>query len=215
MVVCADCPPVATPSNGPPHLTSCLTGGPRPDDHAVGRQGMDSQADKQHVSASSVRCSAYNPASGVTTGHALLNDSPLHPPSVVCTGRYDPRDVPVSEKKGATIGMSMTEKQGGSDVRANTTTAVPLVDGRVGPGEAYRIHGHKWFTSAPMCDAFLTLAQTPKVRSPLLSVRVCARACTVTALCTTACTASVEPHASLTGSAVACRRCDPRPCDVL
>jgi putative acyl-CoA dehydrogenase len=54
--------------------------------------------------------------------------------------------------------MAMTEKQGGSDVRANTTQARPL--GRSGPGAEYRLTGHKWFCSAPMCDAFLTLAQT-------------------------------------------------------
>ena len=57
------------------------------------------------------------------------------------------------------MGMGMTEKQGGSDVRANTTRAEP--DGRDAWGERYRITGHKWFLSAPMCDAFLVLAQTP------------------------------------------------------
>ncbi len=73
---------------------------------------------------------------------------------------YDARMRPVGEKRGALAGMAMTEKQGGSDVRANTTRAVPL-DGR-GPGKAYAITGHKWFCSAPMCDAFLVLAQTEK-----------------------------------------------------
>ncbi|MFI7489946.1 acyl-CoA dehydrogenase family protein [Micromonospora echinaurantiaca] len=58
-------------------------------------------------------------------------------------------------KRGLLAGMSMTEKQGGSDVRANTTTARPEPDG------SYRLLGHKWFTSAPMCDVFLTLAQAP------------------------------------------------------
>ncbi|MGN9893440.1 isovaleryl-CoA dehydrogenase [Micromonospora sp. L31] len=58
-------------------------------------------------------------------------------------------------KRGLLAGMSMTEKQGGSDVRANTTTAHPAADG------TYRLVGHKWFTSAPMCDVFLTLAQAP------------------------------------------------------
>ncbi len=76
----------------------------------------------------------------------------------VTSSEYDPRHVPVQEKTGATMGMAMTEKQGGSDVRANTTRAVPLEDG--GPGTAYELTGHKWFCSAPMCDAFLTLAQT-------------------------------------------------------
>ncbi len=72
---------------------------------------------------------------------------------------YDSRDIPVTEKAGATIGMFMTEKQGGSDVRSNSTRAVP-VSATSGPGAEYRLTGHKWFCSAPMCDAFLTLAYT-------------------------------------------------------
>ena len=67
------------------------------------------------------------------------------------------RLVPAPDKKGALCGMGMTEKQGGSDVRANTTTARPL--NGAGPGAEYEITGHKWFFSAPMCDAFLVLAQ--------------------------------------------------------
>lgn len=74
------------------------------------------------------------------------------------SNQYDPRSIPAAEKKGATIGMAMTEKQGGSDVRANTTKA-DLIETR-GPGQAYRLNGHKWFCSAPMSDAFLTLAHT-------------------------------------------------------
>jgi putative acyl-CoA dehydrogenase len=73
---------------------------------------------------------------------------------------YDPRMRPAAAKDGALCGMAMTEKQGGSDVRANTTRAEPL--GRRGPGAEYRITGHKWFCSAPMCDAFLVLAQTER-----------------------------------------------------
>lgn len=70
---------------------------------------------------------------------------------------YDPGlDRPATEKAGALAGMAMTEKQGGSDVRANTTTAVPLA----GEGE-YALTGHKWFCSAPMSDVFLVLAQAP------------------------------------------------------
>ncbi len=72
--------------------------------------------------------------------------------------KYDERNVPYFEKEGLTIGMAMTEKQGGSDVRANTTRATAI--DKAGPGEAYEIVGHKWFCSAPMCDAFLVLAQT-------------------------------------------------------
>jgi putative acyl-CoA dehydrogenase len=71
---------------------------------------------------------------------------------------YDPRNVPASAKQGLTIGMAMTEKQGGSDVRANTTRAYPLA--AEGTGQAYELVGHKYFVSAPMCDAFLVLAQT-------------------------------------------------------
>lgn len=71
---------------------------------------------------------------------------------------YDPRDLPAAEKTGLTLGMAMTEKQGGTDVRANTTRAWPV--GQRGSGQAYELLGHKWFCSAPMCDGFLTLAQT-------------------------------------------------------
>ena len=72
---------------------------------------------------------------------------------------YDPRNVPVEQKQGVTIGMAMTEKQGGSDVRSNSTRAYPVGTG--GPGQAYELVGHKYFVSAPMCDAFLVLAQAP------------------------------------------------------
>jgi putative acyl-CoA dehydrogenase len=72
---------------------------------------------------------------------------------------YDERNVPFFEKEGLTIGMAMTEKQGGSDVRANTTRAYALGE-KTGNGAEYEIVGHKWFCSAPMCDAFLVLAQT-------------------------------------------------------
>ena len=68
---------------------------------------------------------------------------------------YDPRSIPAAEKRAATMGMAMTEKQGGSDVRANSTRAEDQGDG------SYRLTGHKWFCSAPMSDAFLTLAQAP------------------------------------------------------
>ena len=70
---------------------------------------------------------------------------------------YDPALKPWRDKPGVTMGMGMTEKQGGSDVRANTTRAVRA--GNDAWGERYEITGHKWFFSAPMCDAFLVLAQ--------------------------------------------------------
>ncbi len=73
---------------------------------------------------------------------------------------YDRRFIPAKKKTSALMGMAMTEKQGGSDVRANTTKATPLGGG--GPGGEYELTGHKWFCSAPMCDAFLTLAHTEK-----------------------------------------------------
>ncbi|HWP64819.1 MAG TPA: isovaleryl-CoA dehydrogenase [Candidatus Limnocylindria bacterium] len=87
----------------------------------------------------------------------------------VCSTRYDPRSRPTTEKEGALFGMAMTEKQGGSDVRANTTRARPL--GVAGPGQAYALTGHKWFCSAPMCDAFLVLAQTERGLSCFLLPR--------------------------------------------
>jgi putative acyl-CoA dehydrogenase len=71
---------------------------------------------------------------------------------------YDPEHAPVETKGAATIGYAMTEKQGGSDLRATVTVATPV--DRRGPGEAYRLNGHKWFCSAPMSDGFFTVAQT-------------------------------------------------------
>jgi putative acyl-CoA dehydrogenase len=85
-----------------------------------------------------------------------------HAPDIAATWRpkviadaYDPRPVPVDQKAGVTIGMAMTEKQGGSDLRAVQTAATP-------DGGAYRLDGHKWFCSAPMSDAFFTLARLPE-----------------------------------------------------
>jgi len=72
---------------------------------------------------------------------------------------YDARDLPLAQKRSIYVGMGMTEKQGGSDVRANTTAATPLDGG--GRGRTYAIRGHKWFFSAPMCDAHLVVARTP------------------------------------------------------
>lgn len=74
----------------------------------------------------------------------------------VATPHYDPRELPIADKRGVTLGMGMTEKQGGSDVRSNETVATPLPG-----GDAYALVGHKWFFSAPMSDGFLVLAQAP------------------------------------------------------
>jgi len=79
---------------------------------------------------------------------------------------YDPELRPLDEKESLGFGMAMTERQGGSDVRANTTTATPLGDGE------YLLDGHKWFCSAPMSDAFLVLAQAPGGLSCFLLPRV-------------------------------------------
>lgn len=87
----------------------------------------------------------------------------------ILSRQYDPRNLPMEQKTGLTIGMAMTEKQGGTDVRANTTRAYPV--GTVGPGHAYELVGHKWFCSAPMSDAFLTLAQTDRGLSCFLLPR--------------------------------------------
>jgi len=83
--------------------------------------------------------------------YATLRDK-LH------SSRYDARDLPVAQKHSIWLGMGMTEKQGGSDVRANTTTATPV--GAGGRGGDYLLRGHKWFFSAPMCDAHLVVARS-------------------------------------------------------
>ena len=85
---------------------------------------------------------------------------------LLCAKHYDPGLREPMSKRGLLAGMSMTEKQGGSDVRANTTDAMPRSDG------TYRITGHKWFTSAPMSDIFLVLAQAPDGLSCFLIPRV-------------------------------------------
>lgn len=89
----------------------------------------------------------------------IRKNSSLHLTEKLCAQNYDPRDVPISEKSSITMGMSMTEKQGGSDVRANTTVAQFETSSPSGH-KAFLLKGHKWFTSAPMSDAFLTLAKT-------------------------------------------------------
>ena len=83
---------------------------------------------------------------------------------------YDQQLKAPKTKSGVLLGMGMTERQGGSDVRANTSTATPSAGG--GPGGEYQLEGHKWFTSAPMCDAFLVLAYAPKGMSCFLVPRV-------------------------------------------
>ncbi len=89
---------------------------------------------------------------------------------LVTATTYDPRLIRASEKGSAISGMAMTEKQGGSDVRANTTVAQPLNGG--GAGAEYELVGHKWFCSAPMSDFFLVLAQTDEGLSCFLLPRI-------------------------------------------
>src|SRR6185369_17095991 len=83
---------------------------------------------------------------------------------VIGTRAYDPTFAPWPTKRGMTLGMGMTEKQGGTDVRSNMTRAER-------DGSAYRVTGHKWFMSAPMCDAFLVLAQADEGLSCFLMPR--------------------------------------------
>jgi putative acyl-CoA dehydrogenase len=113
-----------------------------------------------------VRAAKFYMAAGVETGHlcpitmtrasvAALSVQPdllAKAMPVIATRAYDPTFAPWPTKRGMTLGMGMTEKQGGTDVRTNTTRAER-------DGDVYRITGHKWFMSAPMCDAFLVLAQ--------------------------------------------------------
>jgi putative acyl-CoA dehydrogenase len=113
-----------------------------------------------------VRAAKFYMAAGVETGHlcpitmtrasvaalAAQPDLLAKTMPVIATRAYDPSFAPWWTKRGMTLGMGMTEKQGGTDVRSNMTRAVR-------DGDAYRITGHKWFMSAPMCDAFLVLAQ--------------------------------------------------------
>ncbi len=113
---------------------------------------LQSQAEAGHICPITMTFAAV-PALRSTPALAALWEPRITAPV------YDPRNVPDAQKAGVTIGMAMTEKQGGSDVRANSTQAYPV--GTRGPGQAYELVGHKYFVSAPMCDAFLVLAQTP------------------------------------------------------
>lgn len=101
----------------------------------------------------------------------LLRSQPELAPwaEAIAVEGYDPADVPIQQKSAGTIGYFMTEKHGGSDLRANVTVARPV--GRRGPGETYLVNGHKWFASVPMSDAYLTVAQTEGGVSCLLVPR--------------------------------------------
>jgi putative acyl-CoA dehydrogenase len=127
-----------------------------------GEQGVGEQAGAHvaraagYLMQAQVECGTLCPTTMTYGAIAALRRDPELTKSWLphlLTRRYDPRDIPIGSKLGGLIGMGMTEKQGGSDVRANTTRAVRGADG------SYRITGHKWFFSAPQSDAHLVLAQ--------------------------------------------------------
>ncbi|MAU98293.1 MAG: DNA alkylation response protein [Fulvimarina sp.] len=127
-------------------------------------QGPDGEAGIRHqaraarfVMTAGVECGHLCPVTMTSAAVAALAAAPALKDAwlaLIASRQYDPGVKPAMEKAGLTLGMGMTEKQGGTDVRANTTRAQPLGDGR------YAITGHKWFLSAPMCDGFLVLANT-------------------------------------------------------
>jgi putative acyl-CoA dehydrogenase len=96
---------------------------------------MENQLEPGHCCPIVMTCAAIPVLQRANLGGELLNK--------IMAQNYDPRDLPVEQKTGATVGMSMTEKQGGSDVRANTTVAVPVDANKVGPGSSYHLTGHK------------------------------------------------------------------------
>ncbi len=120
------------------------------------RRGGHTAHAAAHYMAYQVEAGVMCPASMTSASIPALRQAPdvaAQWEPLLLADHYDARFVPISEKTSATIGMAMTEKQGGSDVRANSTRAVRCADG-------YTLVGHKWFCSAPMSDGFLTLAYT-------------------------------------------------------
>lgn len=156
--------------------------------HALMRKGVESglhasvwrdgDSDKGHRNLA--RAIRMYISGGVESGHlcpmsmtnasiaALVANQPLLEEwqDKILASQYDPSHKPMSQKRGVMLGMAMTERQGGSDVRAATTKAEILQDG------IWRINGAKWFVSAPMCDAFLVLAQTTKGISCFMMPRI-------------------------------------------
>src|SRR3954451_4834275 len=132
----------------------------------IDNSSWNSEGKPAGAPAEVVRAAKFYMAAQVETGHlcpiqmtrasvAALSAQPdllAKVMPVISTRAYDPDFAPWWSKRGMTLGMGMTEKQGGTDVRSNMTRAVR-------DGDGYRITGHKWFMSAPMCDAFLVLAQ--------------------------------------------------------
>ncbi len=141
--------------------------------HCSAWEHLSAPGAKPKPAANVARCAASYMAAQMEAGHgcpitmtnAAVPTLMLEPSLArewlpkIFNRQYDSRFVAPSQKTAVTIGMGMTEKQGGTDVRANTTRAES--HGVRGGGEPYAITGHKWFMSAPMCDAFLVLAQAP------------------------------------------------------
>ncbi len=144
--------------------------------HSSVWENSNSEAGRRHQ----VRAARFYMTAGLECGHlcpitmtsaalaALMGSPELFArwAPLVTSRKYDQSHKPAQDKAGVTIGMGMTEKQGGTDVRANTTRAEPAEEGM------YRLTGHKWFMSAPMCDAFLVLAQVPEGLSCFLVPRI-------------------------------------------
>jgi putative acyl-CoA dehydrogenase len=131
--------------------------------HGVHALSWQSEANGRHVARAVLSYLHHQAEAGtscpLTMTHAgiavLRAEQGLDPAWLrgLCSAEYDPRSLSPADKQGLTLGMGMTEKQGGSDVRANTTRALPI------GGGAFELVGHKWFFSAPMSDGFLVLAQ--------------------------------------------------------
>ncbi|ADZ70277.1 acyl-CoA dehydrogenase family protein [Polymorphum gilvum] len=126
-----------------------LDDGPWPQTRRAGRYFVTSQAETGHCCPITMT----NAAGAVLKAHAQPAEGWL---PLLRSRHYDQRFVPMAQKRGVTFGMGLTEKQGGTDLRAITTVAEPSGDG------LYVLTGHKWFLSAPMSDAFLVLAKTER-----------------------------------------------------
>jgi putative acyl-CoA dehydrogenase len=124
---------------------------------------MQNQVEPGHCCPIVMTCAAIP----VLCNHQHIPELKLWLEKVLHQG-YDSRNVPIEDKAAITMGMSMTEKQGGSDVRANTTLAKPVDPSKIGVGQEYLLAGHKWFTSAPMSDGFFTLAKLEMNQPPSL-----------------------------------------------
>jgi putative acyl-CoA dehydrogenase len=156
---------------GPSQGAAAPSGGSEP--HAVGSVGAHTYRAAAFMLFTELEPSILCPISMTYAVTPALRDNPAiyrdWAPGLTARA-YDPALTLWKNKAGLTMGMGMTEKQGGSDVRANTTQAVP--DGLDDWGQRFSVTGHKWFFSAPMCDAFLILAQTPSGLSCLFLPRV-------------------------------------------